>query len=304
MLEASIVSGFERGIAVEANNVILQKNLALGGPLAAVLILHNPATDKSYQPTVVTQNNFTTVNTILYADPADAKSHTLLSAEWMGISIDSKKPTVATRVIGRLLDSNNTSNLVEVSLRQEMANNDFNFIYFKNCNVLTVTNEDKIGIIVGSGNNAVGKEFLPGDKYFDCDLKVNANKVSVEILKTDHLRFTSNAPTVSLMSDDIDLGSLATIPTTLITPGQVISGEGGGLMDAGGSSGGAVSVLGGDGSGVALPPPGGGELLIIDEAQKEESDGNNAMTPGGITLEAAPSAAGASVGSAGCSLIR
>ncbi len=83
-IDYSKVEGFTHGVVVSANNVKIRRNFALGGDLGAVVIAHDPITDKAYQPTLVTQNNFTTAETIVYAENSDKSLFRLLGVEWMG----------------------------------------------------------------------------------------------------------------------------------------------------------------------------------------------------------------------------
>jgi hypothetical protein len=83
LLSYSKVDGFAHGVVVFANNVKIQRNVALGGSQGAVVIASDPTTEKAFQPTLVTRNNFTTSETIVYAENSDKSLFKLFGVEWM-----------------------------------------------------------------------------------------------------------------------------------------------------------------------------------------------------------------------------
>ncbi len=89
------ILNYTYGIKVNGNKTRIVKS-TLDGKQGAVIIAHDPLTDKAFQPTLVTQNNFTTPNTIVYTVPEDTKTHTLFSTEWMAFHRSETNPEYAS----------------------------------------------------------------------------------------------------------------------------------------------------------------------------------------------------------------
>lgn len=186
-------------IHVNGNNVIITQNTLAGDPAVQIA--------KGLTGVKVTQNNFSNVNTIAM-DPNDIAARTLLSVEWMGKKVDDKDPTIVVGVGGKLMDQANLSDTIEIL--RKVGNG--GLLSYAACNIKPADKEIEIKKKDSQGNVEV-KKILLTEKYFEC-----AFDPSLAISPNDIMRFVSNTPTVSLMSENIVLKDFGDWPTT---PGQV-----------------------------------------------------------------------------------
>lgn len=191
-------------IHVNGNNVLVGSKDTLGGDPAIQIA-------KGMTGVKVTQNTFTKVNTITYMDADDAKAHTLLSAEWMGKKVSETDANYATRVVGKLLNQTNTSQIVEMNkalLKDAGQGSWLSYNYDHTCTVAPAAED--IPITLKSNETNIIKK---GELYFDCAFEADGS-TPLNIPLTAKARFISNLPEISTMSEDVtvaDLGGVITI---------------------------------------------------------------------------------------------
>lgn len=288
-LETSKVDGVERGVIVLANNVYIQRNFELGGSLGAVVIGHDPITDKAYQPVTVSKNKFVTKETIAYLDATNSPTdplkspYRLLGVEWMGKHVP-EGADYADRIVGKLLDQNNGSTLTELVIGNKADQEFVQFAFWQTCKVgpstvsIDLVARDEKGEIVDKKTIAVG------DKIFECLTNPDGTPLK-EPLKS-HVRAYSNTSTISNMSEDVTLAQLHDIHTVLVGATSSLPIGSGDLADTGN--------VGNVPTGATPPPP-----SDIHDVGDNSGNSNNMVT-GATGLDAGiPTVAGSGAEMAG-----
>ncbi|PIR20977.1 MAG: hypothetical protein COV45_03690 [Deltaproteobacteria bacterium CG11_big_fil_rev_8_21_14_0_20_47_16] len=270
------------GTVYVKGSAMIQKNTLDGNP--AVMIMQGAS------PVGVTQNNFKSANTIVYTDSNESKQRQLFSTEWMGKHKPSEDATAADYIIGKLMDQANTSNKVELNLLEASSDkkegqvdavDESRLNYKLNCDVLVADDDIPLRSVSAEGVEST-KKILKGEKFFKCDGGENG------FPWPRTLRVLSNRPTVSLMSDAIQVAQMADMTSegkVTIAASQPVSLPLGGDLGDTGFGGGNDSNL------PSIPS--------VDEPSIGEGSGGSNMTGSFISMgsDGAPSAAS---GASGC----